>query len=129
MRKKTLSEILRLFRPGPLSPHETINRSPVRAAKFLESLLCRGCWTLRFQHYAPMRGGKRRAAIGASANRGQRRHIVGSGGLCRNTQILAGFWAFWKYPGLGTNTIDRRCAFLLREEKERFLCRTPINAA
>jgi DNA-binding CsgD family transcriptional regulator len=29
---------------------------------------------------------------------------------------LAGFWASWKYPELGTNAIDPRCALLLREK-------------
>jgi DNA-binding CsgD family transcriptional regulator len=31
---------------------------------------------------------------------------------------LAGFRASWKYPELGTNALDRRCAFLLGKKKE-----------
>ena len=67
-------------RYGALSPDETINWRPIRAAKFFERCLRRGCWTLRVEHNAPMRRGKRRAAIGAFVNRGQRSYIVGSGG-------------------------------------------------
>src|SRR4029077_14776132 len=70
-RKKTLSEIFCFFGTGALSPHETINWWPISAAKFFKCGLRCGCWTLCLQHQAPMRGGKRRAAISASANRGQ----------------------------------------------------------
>src|SRR5438105_11535113 len=70
--KKTLREIFRLFRSNALSSYETINRSPVGAAKFSKRCLRRVCWTLRLQHHAPMRGSKRhRTVIRASANSAQ----------------------------------------------------------
>jgi len=43
---------------GPLSPDETINRSPVSAAKFLERFLRRWRVALRLQHYTPVRCSK-----------------------------------------------------------------------
>src|SRR5437667_12893298 len=52
--KETLGEIFRLLRSNALSPYETINWSPVRAAKFFECLLGRGRWTLCRQHHAPV---------------------------------------------------------------------------
>src|SRR6266436_6041457 len=65
--EKALSEIFCLFRPDALSSYETVNRSPVGAAKFFECLLRRGRWTLRRQYDAPMRGSKcHRAVIRAS---------------------------------------------------------------
>ena len=79
--KKALSEIFGLFRSNALSPYETINWSPVRAAKFFERLLRRWCSTLRRQHHAPVRGCKRdRAVICISANRGQGSHLIVSRG-------------------------------------------------
>jgi hypothetical protein len=53
-REKGLSEIFRLFWFDALPPHETINWSPVCAAKFFECLLCCGRWALRREHNAPM---------------------------------------------------------------------------
>ena|SRR6266480_3987809 len=56
--KKALSEIFRLFWFGALSPHEPVNRPPVRAAKLFQRRLCRWSRTLRLQDHAPMRCGK-----------------------------------------------------------------------
>ena len=62
-RKKTLGEILRLFRPGPLSPDKTINGSPVCPAKIFECFLrCRRS-ALRREHNAPMGCCKRHAPV------------------------------------------------------------------
>src|SRR5439155_21482811 len=68
-REKTLSEVLSVRWPNPLSPDEAINRSPIHAAKFFERSLCRGRFPLCLQHHAPMRGCKRDASV--SANPGQ----------------------------------------------------------
>src|ERR1700757_1162780 len=40
-REKTLGQIFGFLCFDAFSPNETINRSPIRAAKFLERLLCR----------------------------------------------------------------------------------------
>src|SRR5215471_9408335 len=70
--EKALCKILRLLWPGTLSPHEAINGSPIGAAKSFKRLLCRWRFTLRLQHQAPVRRGKRRRAVKSiSANRGQ----------------------------------------------------------
>src|SRR5881396_3256001 len=62
-RKKALGEIFRLFWFNVLSPHETIDRPPVCAAKFFQrSLRCRR-WTLRLQNNTPMSCRKRRRAV------------------------------------------------------------------
>src|SRR6516162_9297165 len=78
--EKTLSKIFCLFRVGALSSDKTINWAPVCGAKFLERGLRSGCWTLRLQHHAPMCGGECRTAMSVAVDRGQRRHIVCSGG-------------------------------------------------
>src|SRR6266496_1100280 len=77
--EEALSEIFRFFRVGALSPHKTINWSPIRAAKFFECRLCSWRWTLRCQYDAPMRGRKYRALICISADGGQRSHIIDRG--------------------------------------------------
>src|SRR6266487_4141556 len=62
-RKKALSKIFRLLWLSALPPHETINGSPIRAAKFFQrSLRCRR-WTLRLQNNTPMSCRKRRRAV------------------------------------------------------------------
>src|SRR5439155_16501105 len=69
--------ILRLLSPNTLSPYETINRSPIHAAKFFKRLLCGRRFTLRFEHYAPVRGSKGHCAVlRASDKRGQRTHFI-----------------------------------------------------
>src|SRR6266496_1893052 len=45
-RKKPLGEIFGFLGADALPPHETINRSPIRAAKFFERRLC--CWRWAF---------------------------------------------------------------------------------
>src|SRR6266542_5792866 len=62
-RKEPLGEIFRFLLLNALSPHETINRSPVSAAKFIERRLC--CWacTLRRQHHTPVSSCKRDAPV------------------------------------------------------------------
>src|SRR5215467_12305833 len=62
--KKALSKIFCLFRPDALSPYETINWSPVSAAKFFERFLGRGRSASCREHNAPMSCCKRhRAAL------------------------------------------------------------------
>src|SRR5262249_2858913 len=63
------------------SPNETVNGSPICAAKLFERFLCRRRFALCLQHHAPMRRGKSRPAVmSISANRAQRRQVVLSGG-------------------------------------------------
>src|SRR6266550_322459 len=57
-RKKPLGEIFGFLGADALPPHETVNRSPIRAAKFFERRLCCWRWALRFQDHAPMSCGK-----------------------------------------------------------------------
>src|SRR5262245_34331578 len=67
--EKSLGDILCFFWPNTLSLHETINRSPICAAKVLQRLLCRWRFTLCLQHHGPVRGRKRdRPVLCASAN-------------------------------------------------------------
>src|SRR5262249_46876960 len=103
-RKKTLSEILHLFRPDALSPRETINWSPVCEAKFFECLLCRRPFTLRLQHHAPVRGSKRHRLLWSGAcrtNRGQRSHTVRSGS---HMVVELRIRRFWPISGALGNT-------------------------
>src|SRR5262249_16764779 len=79
--KKPLSEILGFFGNNALSPNETINWLPIRAAKFFKRLFCSRRWTLRRQYDGPVRGSKcHRAVMRISANGGYRCHIVRGGG-------------------------------------------------
>src|SRR4029453_18179429 len=81
--KKPLCEIFRLFRSNALSSYETINRTPIRAAKSLEFFLCRRRLPLCLQHHAPVRSSKRRAAM-SSVDRGPRSHLIFSRGHVSN---------------------------------------------
>src|SRR6266496_3257920 len=71
-RKKPLSEILRVFRSGALSPHEGVEWPPIGAAKFFEcSIRCRR-FTLRGEDHTPVGCGKCHSAVlRVSANRAQ----------------------------------------------------------
>src|ERR1041385_625917 len=57
--EEALSEIFCLFRVGALPSYETVDRAPVGATKLFERFLCCRRFTLRLQHYAPVRGRKR----------------------------------------------------------------------
>src|SRR3954469_11802770 len=77
-REKALGNILCLFGPETLPPHEGINGSPIGAAKLLECYLCRGRIILRGQHQAPVGGRKRRRAL-VKTSAHQRGRVVLSG--------------------------------------------------
>src|SRR5947208_12311699 len=71
-RKKPLGEIFRFLGADALPPHETVKRSPIRAAKFFERRFCCWRWTLRGEHHTPVSGNKRNAGVlRASANPSQ----------------------------------------------------------
>src|SRR5439155_26813993 len=53
-RKKALGKIFRFLGSNALSPYETVNRSPISAAKFFQRLLRCGRLALRLQDHAPM---------------------------------------------------------------------------
>src|SRR6266436_188433 len=57
-RKKPLSEILRVFRCGAVSPHKRVEWSPICAAKFFECFTRFWRFASCHQHHAPMSGGK-----------------------------------------------------------------------
>src|SRR6266699_5530896 len=68
-RKKPLGEIFGFLGAEALPPHETVNRSPIRAAKFFERFLRCGRWTLRGEHHTPVSSNKRNPGVlRASAN-------------------------------------------------------------
>src|SRR6266567_5443611 len=76
-RKKALGEIFRLFWFNVLSSHETINRSPVCAAKLFQCRVCLRRFALRCQHHAPVRGGKcNGTGLSALTDRTPRRSVI-----------------------------------------------------
>src|SRR4051794_9408418 len=56
-----------------MPPHVTMDRPPIRPAKFFESLLCRRRFTLCLEHHAPVRGSKDRRINHGLVARAQRR--------------------------------------------------------
>src|SRR5439155_17128595 len=81
-----------------MSPHVAIDRSPIGAAKFFESVLCRWGFALRLEHHTPVRGSKYGRAMNGFPGRAQRRNIVCSGGhMAIELEIRAkskpAFWA------------------------------------
>src|SRR5262245_53674577 len=61
--EKTLGQIFGFLCSNAFSPNEAINRSPIGATKFFQSLLCRWRLTLRFKDDAPIRRRKNRLLV------------------------------------------------------------------
>jgi len=53
-----LLEIFRLLWPDTLSPHKTVDGSPIRATQLFERFLCSWRFTFGGQHHAPVRRGE-----------------------------------------------------------------------
>src|SRR6266542_4660103 len=101
-RKEPLCKIFRLLGTSALTPDETIDRSPISAAKFFQCLPGFRGLTVRFQHHAPMRRGKRdTAALRAWGDSIPRRLILVSGHVYdpnkkardKQARILACAWS------------------------------------
>src|SRR5439155_24319181 len=76
-RKKSLSEILRILRFTAFASNETVQWPPVGSAELFQCRLRCRCWTLRFQHHTPVRGGKCDGAVLSTlTNRILRRSII-----------------------------------------------------
>src|SRR5207248_11050369 len=77
--KKALSDVLCLCWWKTLSPQKSENWSPVGTAKFSQRLLCRRRFALCFQHHAPVRCRKRKAALlSARTARNRWSHLIRS---------------------------------------------------
>src|SRR5262245_3789012 len=62
-REKALGKIFGVLSAGAVPPHVAIDRPPIRAAKFFESLLCCRRFTLCLEHHTPVRSSKNRRAL------------------------------------------------------------------
>src|SRR5437764_11784695 len=62
-REKRLSEILCFLWLVAFASDEAVQWPPIGSAEFFKRCLRCRCWTLRFQHHAPMRGGKCRSTV------------------------------------------------------------------